>query len=68
MIPVVVIKDRPLEPGHRLYATRAPGRPRKDDSCAVHCSCGERLTIADVADYQGALDLAAVNHRRRIAV
>jgi hypothetical protein len=63
---VVVIKDRPLERGHWLYATRPPGRVTKRMTCAVHCSCGDRLVISSVDQYQDALDLGARNHRRML--
>lgn len=63
---VMVIKDRPLEPGHRLYATAPPGRRTKGQTCLVTCSCGARLAVALTAGYQAALDLAARNHRRHL--
>jgi hypothetical protein len=71
MIPaVVVLKDRPLgEPGHTLYAvTTGPGRRKASSTCAVHCACGVRLAVGIVSQYQAALDLAARNHRKDVAM
>jgi hypothetical protein len=53
---VVILKDRPLNRSHRLYATVPPG----------HCSCGTRLVVATADQYQAALDLAALNHRMEL--
>lgn len=58
-----LIKDRPLGvQGHRLYAFTEAGRKRKDQTCVVVCSCGTRLVVAPVEQFQPALDLAARNH------
>lgn len=63
----VLLKDRPLERGHRLYAVTFTKRRKKNDSCAVWCSCGIRLVCGSAARFQEALDLAARNHRREVA-
>lgn len=60
---IVVLKDRPLEPGHRLYAVAPAGKPRKGDSCQVHCSCnGVRLGTSSRGQYQRLLDGIAADH------
>lgn len=69
MIPaVVVLKDRPLERGHRLHATWTPtGKqrtPRPKDPADIWCSCGRRMCTTSVAHYQRGLDLVARDYRR----
>lgn len=65
---VELLKERPINREHHLFAFafQEKRRPRDDDAVIVHCSCGERLTSSVRAQRQSALDLAACNHKRHI--
>lgn len=61
-----LVKDRPLEPGHRLYLLRERSR-RRDAGSVVVCSCdGERLVSGSASKPQTALDMAARSHGSEI--
>lgn len=60
-----VVGSRVLTLDHTLFAIREQegARPSKHDTVAVHCTCGERLTITVAGQEHAALLLAERNHR-----
>lgn len=61
----VILKTRPLEPGHELRV-EGPKKVTKDGSSRVSCSCGRTIAYGSRRRFQEALDAAARSHRSEL--